>query len=82
MNVLILGGGLQGLSVADSLIKDGHILSVISDDETVLKSRLFKHKYLFSKNDIKYLHKVLSENSIDVIIPMGDKNAEIGRAHV
>lgn len=81
MHVLLLGGGLQGLSVADSLIKDGYVLSVISDDETVLKSRLFKHKYLSSKNDLQYLHKVLSENIIDVIIPMGDKNAAFLSEH-
>lgn len=75
MNILILGGGLQGLSTAYSLYKNGYTVSVVTDDLTLLKSTFVKIKFNNSPDDLEFLSKILLSKDYSVIIPMGDKVA-------
>lgn len=70
--VLLLGGRLQGLSVADSLRQMGHIVSVISEDGISQKSKFFEKIYKGSISNEQSVYKAVSDYKPDVIIPMGD----------
>ncbi len=73
--VLLLGGRLQSLSVADSLLREGHSVAVISDDGTSRKSKLFEKHFEGSVNDESVVYEAIANYSPDVIIPMGDGGA-------
>ena len=75
--VLLLGGGLQGLSFGESLRKEaGYEVSVISDDYENRKSVFFQTRFLLPANDYDdNLRSVLAKSHFDVIVPMGDKAA-------
>lgn len=77
INVLLLDGGLQGLSFAESLFrKEGIGVSVISNEYEIVRSRFFKQKYISNKTGYaERLKDAFADNSFDVIVPMGDKAA-------
>ena len=77
INVLLLDGGLQGLSFGESLFKNGDIgVSVVSNEYEIVRSRFFKHKYISNKTGYaERLKDAFADNSFDVIVPMGDKAA-------
>ncbi len=72
--VLLLEGGLQGLSFGESLYKrEGYELSVVSNEYDIRKSRFFKN--VFVVNHLGYettLIDIFSKEHYDVIVPMGD----------
>lgn len=74
MRILLLGGGLQGLSCGESLTSCGYSVDAISHDLQIRKSVFFNTVY-----DIKegittdVMLGIVKENHYDVIIPMGDK---------
>lgn len=72
--ILLLGGGLQGLSFGESLYKQGRYeLSVISDEYEIKKSRFFKKVYSVNSSGYwKCLKDILSKEQYDVIVPMGN----------
>ena len=74
MNVLLLGGGLQGLSFGESLYKKrDYNVDAITDGEDIKRCRFFRKVYPI--NNRKYhvlLELVLTENHYDIIVPMGD----------
>ena len=73
-NILILGGGLQGLSCGDSLSHKGFIVDVMSSELQIKKSKFFNRTYACSLNlSIKELSSILDKNHYDVIFPMSDK---------
>lgn len=76
-NVLLLGGGLQGLSFGESLFKKKDInVSVVSNEYEIVKSRFFLHKYTGIKSGYgEWVKDILGKERFDVIIPMGDKSA-------
>lgn len=74
MKILILGGGLQGLSIGASLYKKGHILDIISNEIQIRKSKFFHEIISESSNYDESLYSILSQTHYDVLIPMGDKN--------
>ena len=78
MNVLLLGGGLQGLSFGESLYKSCRI-SVVSNEFAIRKSRFFDRVYPISEasEDASFIRKLLSEQKYDVIVPMSDKFASL-----
>jgi len=77
INVLLLGGGLQGLSFGESLFKKKDInVSVVSNEYEIIKSRFFLHKYINKESGYgEWLKDIFGKERFDVIIPMGDKSA-------
>ena len=72
--ILLLGGGLQGLSFGESLYKQGgYELSVVSDDYEIKKSRFFKKVYPINSSGYERILKdLIPKEQYDVIVPMGD----------
>ena len=68
--VLLLGGGLQGLSFGESLFDKGneYDLSVVSDNYSINKSRFFNKIYeKKDADDDKVLDAILRNEHFDVI---------------
>lgn len=77
--VLLLGGGLQGLSFGESLFDKGneYDLSVVSDNYSINKSRFFNKIYeKKDADDDKVLDAILRNEHFDVIVPMSDGAAK------
>lgn len=70
MKILLLGGGLQGLSCGASLYKQ-HEVSVAAKDLMCRKSRFFKKVYTDVKAD-ESLYPLLEKERFDVLIPISD----------
>jgi predicted ATP-grasp superfamily ATP-dependent carboligase len=86
MNVLLVGGGLQGLSCGSSLFAQ-HSVSIITDELMCRKSRFFKKVYVNSLFETA-IFDILSKNRFDVILPISDltvplvsKNKELIESH-
>ncbi|MCE5174377.1 MAG: ATP-grasp domain-containing protein [Bacteroidales bacterium] len=81
-NVLLLGGGLQSLSVAASLKQEGCVVSaLISHDIIAFSSRFIDYKRNFpdiENEDVckAFMIDFLKKRPQHVIIPMGDKMAD------
>lgn len=77
MKILLLGGGLQGLSFGESLWrKCDYEVSVVSDEFDILHARFFTKVYpAMGQNYADLLERVMQVTSFDVIVPMGDKPA-------
>jgi predicted ATP-grasp superfamily ATP-dependent carboligase len=81
--VLILGGGLQCLSTAYSLKKEGHFVSafVCKGTEAAHSKNIDQKVYVsdseFGSHYIQHLVDFLNKDQHDVIIPMSDKLAEL-----
>lgn len=74
MRVLLLGGGLQGLSCGESLKKTKHEVGVISDELQIRKSCYFQHVYDGGeKVNPQAIIDIVKKDKYDVVIPMGDK---------
>lgn len=76
INVLILGGGLQGLSVAYSLQKIGYSTFVYSKEEVFKRCKFVTSVVEFPRLSLENVCHFVKEKRISVIIPMGDKVAE------
>ena len=74
MNILILGGGLQGLSTGASLYKKGGILDIVSDNLRIQRSKFFRKVYSGVSSCDESVYDILRRTQYDVVIPMGDKN--------
>lgn len=74
LRILLLGGGLQGLSFGESLYNhEGYELSAISNEYDIRKSRFFKKVYAIHGSGYDTtLKDILSKEYYDVIVPMGD----------
>lgn len=83
LQILLLGGGLQGLSFGESLYKQGgYELSVVSDEYEIKKSRFFKKVYSVNSSGYeKYLKDIISKEHYDVIVPMGDTSVKTLSRH-
>jgi predicted ATP-grasp superfamily ATP-dependent carboligase len=88
MDILIIGGGLQALSVARSLRKKGHnIIALLYKGDVSIKSKQINKFYITDitpKNAKEYLssiHSILKQNSVSVIIPLSDITAELLSLH-
>lgn len=71
MKILILDGGLQGLSCGCSLYKS-HEVSVVASDLMSRKSLFFKKVYSNVKANDESLFGLLEQEHFDVIIPVSD----------
>ena len=78
--ILILGGGLQGLSVARSLWEIGNeIVVVASKEDVTYHSRyvsFFIDRSVGHKDMLSFLCSVVLEHKCKVIIPMSDTLAD------
>lgn len=74
MRVLILGGGLQGLSCGVSLYDKGFNVDIVSNDLQVIKSKFFNRVYRNVCSYTEEIYSILQTSNYDVLIPMGDKN--------
>ena len=72
MRVLLLGGGLQGLSFGESLKAKGVVVDVISDELQIRKSRFFGEVYIDDPLSLESLFKILEGKRYDVVVPMSD----------
>lgn len=81
--VLLLGGGLQGLSFGESLYKEkDYELAVVSNDYDIRKSHFFTHFYSGSVSDYDtVLDKIFQKEKYDLIVPMGDTSVAYLSAH-
>lgn len=70
LNILVYGGGLQGLSVGNSLYLQ-HDLYCISNDLQIRKSRYFKKVYT-DINTEKDFYNLLGQEHFDILIPISD----------
>ena len=70
MNILIFGGGLQGLSCGCSLYKK-HKVSIVAEDLMCRKSKFFTKVYTDVKAD-EFLLRLLESEHFDVLIPVSD----------
>lgn len=70
MNILIVGGGLQGLSCGCSLYKQ-HRVSIVADELICRCSKFFTKVYTGIKVD-ESLYGLLEMEHIDVLIPVSD----------
>ncbi len=71
MKILILGGGLQGLSCGCSLYKE-HEVSVVTSNLMCRRSRFFKKVYTNVNADDESLFGLLEKEHFDVLIPVSD----------
>ena len=77
--ILILGGGLQALSVAYSLWKEGiKPICLAAEEEEIRNSKFIKHFYPAAhKNIWEQIIGIIRSEQISLIIPMSDYFAEL-----
>lgn len=71
MKILIVGGGLQGLSCGCSLYKN-HEVSVVTSNLMCRKSRFFKRVYSDVNGGDESIFGLLDKERFDVLIPVSD----------
>ncbi len=80
--VLLLGAGTQSLAIIPSIHKAGHRIVMVTGthsnygDRSRYLDRVYRCKPTEPEDYLSYLTKVVSEECVDVIIPMGDVDAE------
>ena len=82
MKILLLGGGLQGLSCGESLRLSGHEVDMVSNGLQVCRSRFWRKTYEGNAaNSIEGLSTILEGEKYDVIVPMGDTDVALLSKH-
>ena len=83
MNILIVGGGLQALSVARSLKKERYsVIALLHRGDISTKSKYIDKLYTIDitpthkEEYLSSVHRVLQVHAISVIIPLSDVTAE------
>lgn len=78
MNILLLGGGLQGLSCGESLRLNGHEVDMVSNGLQVRHSRFWRKTYDSEvASTIDGLANILKNGKYDVVVPMGDTDVSL-----
>ena len=82
-NILILGGGLQALSTAYSLWKEGiYAICLADEEEEIRQSRFIKRFYPQQKGKIyEQILAIIQSEQIGLIIPMSDYFSELLSKH-
>jgi predicted ATP-grasp superfamily ATP-dependent carboligase len=82
-NVLILGGGTQGLAIAKSLYKVKHRVFLIGEEHNYADDSRYVHEHLhtslspLSEEYLGLLLDFVQKKQIQTIIPLGDVTAEM-----
>ncbi len=71
MNILVIGGGLQGLSCGKSLCGNNAV-SIVSSDLMIRHSRFFKKVYNKQTLDYDGLTEILKLDRYDILLPVSD----------
>lgn len=89
MNVLLLGGGTQGLAFISPLTKLGYKVFLLTEETNnyadvsrYLTEVISSSVRLSEANYLEYLLSVIRDNNISVVIPMGDSSAEFISKHI
>lgn len=86
-NILLLGAGTQSLAIIPSLHHHVHRIIMLTGMHSNYgdKSRYVAKVYRAEKSNeeakIKYISKIIADDGIDAIIPMGDADAEFLSKH-
>lgn len=82
MKILILGGGLQGLSCGEALYNKGYVIDIVSDELQIVHSKFFRKVYSKGYNSIDdSVLEILHKEKYDIVIPMGDMNVSYLSKH-
>lgn len=78
MNILILGGGLQGLSCGASLREKGYVVDIVSDELDIKHSKFFRKVFAAHSINAQYLQEqILRDEHYDIIIPISDTSVSL-----
>lgn len=78
MNILILGGGLQGLSCGASLREKGYVVDIVSDELDIKRSKFFRKVFAVHSINAQYLQEqILRVEYYDIIIPISDNSVSL-----
>ena len=86
-NVLLLGAGTQSLAIIPSLHWLGHRIVILTEMHPNYgdKSKHVSKVYRFESSDedemFAFVTKIVTEEKIDILLPMGDANAEFLSKH-
>lgn len=82
MNILIIDGGLQALSVARSLKKAGYyVCAMLQKNDVAVKSNFIDDIYITfgtldkAEDSIRFLYRILNNKEFAVIIPLSDRTS-------
>lgn len=88
-NVLLIGGGTQGLAFISPLTKLGYKVFLLTEEKNnyadvsrYLKGVIQSSVGLSDVNYLEYLLSVIRDINISVVIPMGDSSAEFISKHI
>ena len=89
MNVLLIGGGTQGLAFISSLTKLGYKVFLLAEEKNnyadvsrYLAGVIMPTVKISDDAYLDYILSVIRDNNISVIIPMGDSSAEFISKHI
>ena len=83
MNILLLGAGTQGLAIVKGLAKAGFDISMLIDEDgnygdksRYVSKMFFCHSNVGTPEHLNEIKSLLKREKFDVVIPMGDADAE------
>ena len=83
MNILLLGAGTQGLAIVKGLAKAGFDISMLIDEDgnygdksRYVSKKFFCHSNVGTPEHLNEIKSLLKREKFDVVIPMGDADAE------
>lgn len=83
MNILLLGAGTQGLAIVKGLAKAGFDISMLIDEDgnygdksRYVSKKFFCHSNIGTPEHLNEIKSLLKREKFDVVIPMGDADAE------
>lgn len=89
MNVLLIGGGTQGLAFISPLSKLGYKVFLMSEEKNnyadvsrYLTGVIVSSVSISDTTYLEYLLSIIRDNNISVVIPMGDSSAEFISKHI
>jgi predicted ATP-grasp superfamily ATP-dependent carboligase len=83
MNILLLGAGTQGLAIVKGLAKAGFDISMLIDEDgnygdksRYVSKKFFCHSNVGTPEHLNEIKSLLKREKFDVVIPMGDADAD------
>ena len=89
MNVLLIGGGTQGLAFISPLTKLGYKVFLLAEEKNnyadvsrYLAGVIVPTVKISDDAYLDYILSVIRDNNVSVVIPMGDSSAEFVSKHI